>query len=80
MVDLRNWSFVYVLLASALWVALIVGLAAAYIYIQFWHQANATGSGGLGAVSVGASELFVLVIVFGPPIALALTWFVVRRF
>jgi hypothetical protein len=80
-IALRTWSLSNVLTASVLWVVLIVGLVAAYIYIQFRRQTSA-GSAGVGAVSVsgGISELVVAVLVlFGPPLLLALIWFYLRR-
>jgi hypothetical protein len=81
MLDLRNWSFARVLLASAVWILLNVGLAAAYLaylYTQFRRQSQSSGSGGIGAVSFGIGPFAVLV-PFGPPIVLTVIWLFLRR-
>jgi hypothetical protein len=80
-IDLRSWPFSNVLVASALWVVLTVVLVAACIYIQF-HRLTSAGSAGVGAVSVsaGIGELVVaFLVLFAPPIVLALIWFFARR-
>jgi hypothetical protein len=85
-IDLRTWSFTNILVASVLWVVLIVGLAAAciflYFYLQFRSQSQSTGSAGIGAVSFGISAAALpaaFLVLFGPPIVLALFWHHLRR-
>jgi hypothetical protein len=76
---LRLWSFSKVLLVSGGWIFLCVLLTAAWLAFQFrglW-AASSTGSGGIGAVSVGLNAI-TLVIPFGPPIVLILAWLVAR--
>ena len=74
MLDLGSWSFGRVMLASALWVVLVVGAAAAGIYLIVYRPWAAPGSDGIGAVGMGASLLDVLAILFGPPVVLILVW------
>lgn len=59
-------------------VFLILALVAAF-YFQFRALARSTGSGGIGAISIGVGELFALFILFLPPIVLTLTWYFIRR-
>ncbi len=76
---LRLWSFSKVLIASGVWILFCVLLTAAWLLFQFrglW-AATSTGSGGIGAVSVGVSA-FTLVIPLGPPILLILAWLAAR--
>ena len=71
-----------IVLASALWVFLTLGLVAAIIYVQFRRlraQAQGSGSGGIGAVSFGISELFAVIVLFLPPVVLFLAWLSARR-
>jgi hypothetical protein len=79
--DLGSWSFGRVMLASALWVVLVVFAAAAGIYLLV--RAASTGSGGIGAVSPGPGVLGIvlslLAILFGPPLVLLFTWLYRRR-
>jgi len=66
-------------LISGGWILFCVLLAAAWLIFQsrgLW-AASSTGSGGIGAVSVGVSA-FALVIPLGPPILLILVWLVAR--
>jgi len=79
MFDVGRWSFARVALVSALWVVLNVALIAAAIYIWFRWQTRRTGSGGIGAVSVGVEPLLLMFYLFGPPILLIVIWFVLRR-
>jgi hypothetical protein len=53
MLDLGSWSFGRVMLVSALWVVLVVGGAVAGVYLLMRGPSASTGSGGIGAVSVG---------------------------
>jgi hypothetical protein len=79
MLDLGSWSFGSVVLASVLWVALVLGAAAASFYLLIRYQASSTGSGGIGAVSVAPNALDVVATLFGPPILLILAWLYRRR-
>ena len=79
MLDLGSWSFGRVVLASLLWWTLDVVLLAVYVYLRFRSQWQSTGSGGVGAVFGGLNVLVALTIVLGPPIALTVAWWVLRR-
>jgi Na+/proline symporter len=71
---LRFWSFARVLLFSGAWILLCLLVAAAWLFFSLsMLSAASAGSGGIGAVSVGLSELM-LAIPLGPPIILALLW------
>jgi hypothetical protein len=82
MLDIRHSSFARVAVTSALWVVLNVALAAGFVYLQFRKLSSASGSAGIGAVSVGIDELVVAVLIlylFGPPILMTAVWYFVRR-
>ena len=76
---LQQWSFARVLLISGAWVLLCVLAAAAWLLFQLRGLASApsAGSGGIGVVSAGFSELLIA-IPFLPPIALILAWLAAR--
>ena len=75
---LHSWSFVRVVGVSAAWVALCILVVVAWVVVPFGGALiGSSGSGGLGAVSVGISEL-ALAIPFGPPILLFVAWLVAR--
>lgn len=77
---LKLWSFWKVLLVSGGWVLLSVLLVAAWIAFQFRGLAGSSGSGsgGIGAVSIGIN-VFMLLIPFGPPFVLFIAWLIARR-
>lgn len=79
MLDLGSWSFGKVALASVLWVALDVVLVAVYFYLKFRSQWQSTGSGGIGAVAGASNVLLAILVLFGPPILLTVTWWLKRR-
>jgi hypothetical protein len=83
MLDIRHWSLARVAIASTLWVVLNVALGAGFVYLQYRRlSAPSTGSGGIGAVSIGIGELAFAILVlylFGPPILLTVVWYFVRR-
>ena len=79
MLDLGSWSFGRVILASALWVGLVVVAAAAGLYLLMRGQGSSTGSGGIGAVSGSVGVLAVFITLLGPPIVLTLVWLFRRR-
>ena len=76
---LQQWSFARVLLISGGWVLLWVLAAVVWLLFQFRGLASApsAGSGGIGAVSFGFSELL-LAIPLLPPIVLILAWLTAR--
>ena len=76
---LRLWSFWRVLVVSGGWILLCVLLIAAWFAVQLrgLTAASTSGSGGIGAVSVGIN-LFTLLIPFGPPIVLFVAWLIAR--
>ena len=77
---LRRWSFGRVLLVAAGWILLCVLLSVTWIVLQLRGQlAASSGSAGIGAVSMGVSEILLWLVVL-PPIVLVLTWLIVRRF
>jgi hypothetical protein len=73
---LQYWSFARVLLVSVGWVVLWFLVAAVRLLLQF-RGSMSSGSGGVGAVSMGFS-VPILVIPFGPPVLLMLAWLVAR--
>jgi hypothetical protein len=78
MTALRSWSFGKVLLVSAAWVVFCVVSIVAWIVFQLSAPVlGSSGSAGVGAVSVGISEL-ILAIPVVPPIVLFLAWLVAR--
>lgn len=78
MQPLREWSFARVLLACAAWVVFTLALIALWIFLHLFSTADiGSGSGGIGAVSVGITEPVLLVPV-APPIALFLAWIYFR--
>jgi hypothetical protein len=77
--DIGRWSFARVALVSALWVVVNIVLIAAAIYIWFRWETRGTGSGGIGAVTFGFGLILPVLYLFGPPILLAVTWFVLCR-
>jgi hypothetical protein len=79
MFDVGRWSFARVGLASSLWVVLNVVLVAAASYIWFRWQTRGSGSGGIGAVSIGFGPIFPVLYLFGPPAVLIVIWYVLRR-
>ena len=79
MLDLGSWSFGRVAMASVLWVALDVAVVAVYVYLKFRSQWQSAGSGGIGAVIGAIHLLMVILVLFGPPILLTVTWWLKRR-
>ena len=66
MLHLSEWSFAQVLIVSIAWVILVVGWQVLRFYLIFRRmraESRVTGSGGIGAVSVG---LFGVVFGMGP--------------
>ncbi len=77
---LQSWSFAKVLLVSGAWVVLCVLVAAARLFFPLVvFSVGSSGSGGIGAVSVGIgiNELMLAIPVV-PPIILLLVWRVAR--
>jgi hypothetical protein len=75
---LRYWSFARVLLVSGAWVIFCLFVAAAWALFQLRGLSTApSGSTGIGAVSVGFSDL-VFAIPVVPPILLILAWSIAR--
>jgi hypothetical protein len=73
---LRAWSFVRVLLVSGGWILLCVLAIVAWAFFRLRGLvAASSGSGGIGAVSGGFSELM-LVISVAPAIVLIVAWLV----
>jgi hypothetical protein len=76
---LRSWSLMRLLLAAAASFVLGVALCVAVVVLQAtWNIDIGSGSGGIGAVSVGVSGLL-LVVPFVPPILLLALWLKARR-
>jgi hypothetical protein len=79
---LRDWSLWRILLASGAWVVLAAFLTVAWGMWQVYRiqgEMAASGSGGIGAVSVGFLDWPVLLVVL-PPIMLFIAWVTVRWF
>jgi hypothetical protein len=78
MAALRSWSFARVLLVSVAWIIVCVLVFVAWIVFQLRGPLiGPSGSGGVGAVSVGINEL-ILAIPVVPPILLVLAWLIAR--
>jgi predicted permease len=76
---LRDWSFARVVLTCIGWVGCCIALIALWLFLAFRAVSDAgSGSGGIGAVSVGVNEL-VLAIPVAPPVVLLVAWLIVRR-
>lgn len=79
MPTLREWSFARVFIVSIAWVILVVGWQVLQFYLLFRRmraESAASGSGGIGAVSVGMFGI--TSVLFGPPILLLVVWLVLR--
>jgi hypothetical protein len=76
MKPLREWSFARLMLACIGWVILCLLIFALWLYSEI-RADLASGSGGIGAVSVGIAEP-VIYIPLGPPIILVLAWLIAR--
>ena len=75
---LKLWSLWKVLLVSGGWILVCLLLTAAWVVFQFrGFRASSSGSSAIGGVSVGISEL-TLLIPFGPPIVLFVAWLIAR--
>jgi hypothetical protein len=77
---LRDWSFGRLLLVSVAWMLGCVLAFVAYLLYQFRELFDASsGSGGVGAVSIGLSLLVVPAALLLPPIVLTAAWGIARR-
>ena len=75
---LQSWSFARVLLVSGTWILLCLIVPAAWLFFRLRvFSAGSSGSGGIGAVSVGVNELMLALPVL-PPIILIVAWLVAR--
>jgi hypothetical protein len=75
---IQSWSFAKVLLVCGGWVLLCVLIAAAWLLLRLGvFSTGSSGSGGIGAVSFGISEL-VLAIPVVPPVILIVVWLAAR--
>lgn len=75
----REWPARRILLLSVGWIVAILALPAWQVFKAF-AAIRVTGSGGVGAVSVGLLELLEFVaILFCPPLAFGFLWLVLRR-
>jgi hypothetical protein len=79
MLDIGNWSFGRVVVASISWIGLVLALTALSFYLLVRGQWQSSGSGGIGAVSGGIGVLTVFGVLFGPPIVLLVAWYMLRR-
>jgi hypothetical protein len=78
MQTLRYLSFARVLLVSGAWILCCLVVAAAWALFQLRGLfTRFSGSAGVGAVSVGFSDL-ILAIPVAPPILLILAWLIAR--
>jgi hypothetical protein len=78
MKPLREWSFARAMLVGAGWVVLSLAVIALWIFLQItWSGGIGSGSAGIGAVSIGISELLLLIPVV-PPVVLFLAWLIAR--
>ena len=76
---LHSWSFARVVVLSAAWVAPCILFVVAWAVVPVSGALiGSSGSGGVGAVSVGISAL-APAIPLGPPSVLFVAWIVARR-
>ena len=76
---LRDWSLARVLLVSVGWILLCVLTSVAWVVFQLRSAlSESSGSGGLGAVSMGISELLLWIPVL-PVVLFLVAWLVARR-
>ena len=73
---LAQWPVLGVVLVCVIWVALCVLVPLVWVSIKLRSEvAAASGSGGVGGVSIGVNTLVVIL----PPLLFCLTWFIARR-
>ena len=79
MSPLRSWSFVKVLLVSAAWFvcSLLAIIGWVVLTLTVAPTIDKSGSGGIGAVSVGINELLLALPVL-PPVILFVLWLIAR--
>ena len=77
MTSLRSWSLGRVLLVCVGWIVLSLVAIVLWMLQSLWIANSGTGSGGIGAVSIGINAL-VLAVPVAPPIALIVAWLIVR--
>ena len=78
----QSWSFARVLLVSGAWILAWLLLSLVVVASSFLFLLRSSGSAGVGAVSFGISEaLLIASIAFlvVPPVALIVSWLVIRR-
>jgi hypothetical protein len=79
MTPLRSWTVMRLLLVSvAVFVVGVVLCFAAILLQATWNIDMGSGSGGIGAVSLGMNA-FVLAVPFLPPLLLLALWLKARR-
>jgi hypothetical protein len=79
MPTLSEWSFARLIIVSIAWVSLVVTWQVLRFYLLFRQmraESAGSGSGGIGAVSVGMFGI--ASVLFGPPILLLIVWLVLR--
>ena len=79
---LQSWSLARVLLVSGAWILAWLLLSLVVVASSFLFLLRSSGSAGVGAVSFGISEaLLIASIAFlvVPPVALIVSWLVIRR-
>jgi hypothetical protein len=73
---LAQWSVLRVVLVCVSWVVLCALVPMVWVAIQLRSEmAGLSGTGGVGAVSVGVNTLVVIL----PPVLFCLAWFIARR-
>ena len=73
---LAQWSVLRVVLVCVSWVVLCALVPMVWVAIQLRSEmAGLSGTGGVGAVSVGVNALVVIL----PPVLFCLGWFIARR-
>lgn len=78
----QSWSLARVLLVSGAWILGWLLLSLVVVASSFLFRSRSSGSAGVGAVSLGISEaLLIASIAFlvVPPVALIVSWLVIRR-
>jgi hypothetical protein len=74
---LRSLSFARVLAVTAIWILLCLLITVGWVAFLFRSVMSSSGSGGIGAVSIGIN-LLLLLIPIGPPLLLIVAWLAAR--
>jgi hypothetical protein len=78
MFDIQTWSFMTVFLVSLGWLTLVLLAGIGSVYFRYLRSRQQHARVGVGAVSVGISVWPLLLLLFGPPVVLLISWLALR--